>query len=77
MARPKLPASIARRLARNIRAARLARGVSLAEMAFHIRRGKPSVSNMERFDGAYPPSLDAIFRIREALRCSWEELLGP
>lgn len=65
---------IASQLARSVRAHRLARGLSLGELARRSGLSKTSLSNLE--SGVGNPSLETLWRLAHALDVSLGALLG-
>lgn len=60
-------------LGRNVRAARLRKGLSQEQLAFEAQMKRSYVSDLER--GARNPSIKAIARLAEALEIPAAELL--
>lgn len=63
------------RLARNIRAARKAKGWSQEELAFEVGRHRTYVSGIER--GVRNPTITVVEEFASALEVSAGELVGP
>ncbi|HMJ91464.1 MAG TPA: helix-turn-helix transcriptional regulator [Candidatus Acidoferrum sp.] len=66
--------AIARRIAANVRRARVARGWTQQKLAEECEL---NIRSIQKIEGAERSVLAAtLVRIRAALKCSWEELLG-
>jgi transcriptional regulator with XRE-family HTH domain len=66
---------LVRLLGRNVRAARLARGLSQEQLAFEAEMKRSYLSDLER--GNRNPSVRALGRLAEALGVEPPELLRP
>jgi transcriptional regulator with XRE-family HTH domain len=66
---------LVRLLGRNVRAARLARGLSQEQLAFEAEMKRSYLSDLER--GTRNPSVRALGRLAEALGVEPPELLRP
>jgi transcriptional regulator with XRE-family HTH domain len=61
-------------IAKNIKAARKAFGVSQAHLEAVCKLGQGAISHFE--SGSRVPEVETLRKIKRVLGCSWEDLLG-